>query len=161
YYGGGYYGGPYYYGGGPYYAAPPDEGEPRYYGEGGGGGGGGDCMRRFQCHEPRSGSFIRYDEERPPRPRWGVRRWRKKNPGGRPGFSVLGDISFAEFAGWEVAAVHRLRKEFVLPVCPELADGRVGLDHGVPQLGLVVPEQLFLLDLLDVDVLDRVAHVIE
>src|SRR5262249_31810069 len=61
--------------------------------------------------------------------------YEKENPGIRPGFSIfVGGNSFAEFAGREVAAVHRLREEFVLPVCPELADSRVGFDHCVPQL---------------------------
>src|ERR1017187_7328225 len=68
---------------------------------------------------------------------------------------------FAELAGREVAVVNRLREELLLAVGPELADLRIGLDHGVPELVLVVAEHLLLLDLLDVDVLDRVAHVVE
>src|SRR5262249_62114795 len=60
------------------------------------------------------------------------------------------DPSLAIFAGREIAAVDRLLEELVLAVGPELAHRRIGLDHRVPQLVLVVAEHLFLLDLLDV-----------
>src|SRR6516164_3741637 len=67
----------------------------------------------------------------------------------------------AEFAGREVPAVDRLLEELVLAELPELADVRIGLDDGVPKLLLVVAEHLLLLDLLDVDVLHRVAHLVD
>src|SRR5437588_8574029 len=70
-------------------------------------------------------------------------------------------VLFAEFARREIAAVDRLLEERLLAVLPELADVRVGLDHGVPQLLLVVTEHLLLLDLLDIDVLDRIAELVE
>src|SRR5579872_6996371 len=44
----------------------------------------------------------------------------------------------AVFAGREVAAVDRLLEELLLLVLPELADRRIGLDHRVPELVLVV-----------------------
>src|SRR5947209_7136187 len=73
-----------------------------------------------------------------------------------------GDVfSFTIFAGWEVAVVHGLGEELVLAVGPELTDLWIGLDHGVPELVLLVAEHLLLLDLLDVDVFDRVAIFIE
>src|SRR6185312_6000063 len=65
--------------------------------------------------------------------------------------------SFAELAGREVAAVDRLRQELRLVVGPELADIGIGLDHRIPELRLAVAKHLLLLDLLDVDVLDRAA----
>src|ERR1700722_11196961 len=68
---------------------------------------------------------------------------------------------FAILAGREVAAVDRLLEERILAVCPELADVRISLDHDVPELWLVVTEQLRLLDLLDVDVLYWIAHLVE
>src|SRR6185437_14102923 len=68
---------------------------------------------------------------------------------------------FAVFAGRERPAVDRLLEELVLPIGPELADVRIGLDDGVPKLGLGITEHLLFLDLLDVDVLDRVALGIE
>src|SRR3990172_1604922 len=77
----------------------------------------------------------------------------KRGPGALP--------LFAKLARREYAAVDRLRQELVLADSPELADVRVGLDHGVPELGLWIAEQLLLLDLLDVDVMHRVAHVVE
>src|SRR5262249_38327628 len=67
----------------------------------------------------------------------------------------------AVFAGREVAAVDRCLEELVLVELPELGDVRIGLDDGVPELVLVVAEHLLLLDLLDVDVLHRIAHVID
>src|SRR5437588_10695344 len=70
-------------------------------------------------------------------------------------------VLFAEFARREIAAVDRLLEERLLAVLPELADVRVGLDHGVPQLLLVVTEHLLLLDLLVIDVLDRIAELVE
>src|SRR5947207_1755926 len=94
----------------------------------------------------------------------------KRNPGRSAGVSLfqprniirnICTTSFAIFARREVAAVDRLLEERLLAVGPELADVRIGLDHRVPELVLVVAEQLLLLDLLDVDVLDRVAHVVE
>src|SRR6476619_7281667 len=88
------------------------------------------------------------------------RRMRKPRPRG-PGLLSRRWPLFAEFAGREVAAVDRLLKELVLAVSPELADVGIGLDHRVPELGLVVTEHRLLLDLLDVDVLHRVAHVVE
>src|SRR6185312_3568252 len=68
---------------------------------------------------------------------------------------------FAELAGRIVAVIDRMRQELLLALGPELVDLRIGLDHDVPQLRLVVAEHLLLLDLLDVDVLDRVTHVVE
>src|ERR1051326_1485697 len=62
---------------------------------------------------------------------------------------------FAIPARRKLPAVHRLRQELRLVVGPERADRGIGLDHRVPQLVLVVAEHLLLLDLLDVDVLDR------
>src|SRR5215469_9766023 len=67
----------------------------------------------------------------------------------------------AEFAGRVVAAVDRRLEELLLVELPELADVRIGLDDGVPELLLVVAEHLLLLDLLDVDVLHRVAHLVD
>src|SRR5438094_3962644 len=66
----------------------------------------------------------------------------------------LGPAS-AEFANREVAVVHGLLQEILGLVLPELRDGRVGVDDGVPQLAVL------LLDLADVDVLDRVAVGVE
>src|SRR5262249_14650233 len=71
------------------------------------------------------------------------------------------DPSLAIFARREIAAVDRLLEELVLAIGPELAHRRIGLDHRVPQLVLVVAEHLLLLDLLDVDVLHRVAELVE
>src|SRR5262249_40034973 len=68
---------------------------------------------------------------------------------------------FAVFARREVAAVDRLLWGRLLAVGPELADRRIGLDHRVPQFVLVVAEHLLLLDLLDVDVLHRIAELVE
>src|SRR5262249_2180490 len=68
---------------------------------------------------------------------------------------------FAELAWWEIAAVNRLLEELGLAELSKLADIRIGLDHGVPELLLVVAEHLLLLDLFDVDVLHGVASVIE
>src|SRR6266545_4476556 len=67
----------------------------------------------------------------------------------------------AEFAGREVAAVDRRLEELLLVELPELVDVRIGLNDGVPELVLVVAEHLLLLDLLDVDVLHRIAHVVD
>src|ERR1700693_6038184 len=67
---------------------------------------------------------------------------------------------FAILAGRGVAIVDRLSEKLLLAVGPELTYGRIGLDHRVPELVLVVAEHLLLFDLLDVDVLDRVAHVV-
>src|SRR5215467_1782072 len=67
----------------------------------------------------------------------------------------------AEFAGREVAAVDRRLEELVFAELPELADVRISLDDGVPKLLLVVAEHLLLLDLLDVDVLHRIAHLVD
>src|SRR5262245_52246399 len=67
----------------------------------------------------------------------------------------------AEFAGRKVPAVDRRLEELVLVELPELADVRIGLDDGVQKLLLVVAEHLLLLDLLDVDVLHRVAHLVD
>src|SRR5580658_2222667 len=72
-----------------------------------------------------------------------------------------GEFSFAVRTGREVAAINRLLQELILPIGPELADIRIGLDHGVPQLRLVIAEKRHLLDLADVDILDRVAHIVE
>src|ERR1700688_3027888 len=85
---------------------------------------------------------------------------RKKLPGpqrGAPAFCGL----LAVLAGRKVAVIDRLGEELLLAVGPELADLRIGLDHGVPELVLVVAEHLLLLDFFDVDVLDRVTHVVE
>src|SRR6202023_1712984 len=60
---------------------------------------------------------------------------------------------FTIFAGREVAAIDRLLEERVLAVSPELADGRIGLDHHVPQLIVVVAEPLRLLALLVLEIL--------
>src|SRR4051812_809388 len=88
---------------------------------------------------------------------WHLAIWRRKTPAAGPGFSHLRAklCLFAIFAGREVAAVDRLRHELRLVVCPVGADAGVGLEHRVPELVFVVAEHLFLLDLLDVDVLDR------
>src|SRR5262249_54068482 len=67
----------------------------------------------------------------------------------------------AEFAGREVPAVDRRLEELLLVELPELADVRIGLDDRVPKLFLVIAEHLLLLDLLDVDVLHRVAHLVD
>src|SRR5262249_40461217 len=67
----------------------------------------------------------------------------------------------AEFTGWEVAAVDRRLEELLLVELAELVDVRVGLDDGIPELLFVVAEHLLLLDLLDVDVLHRVAHLVD
>src|SRR5262244_600559 len=67
----------------------------------------------------------------------------------------------AVFAGREVAAVDRRLEELVLVELPELGDVRIGLDDGIPELLLVVAEHLLLLDLLDVDVLHGIAHVVD
>src|SRR5262245_54397537 len=64
-------------------------------------------------------------------------------------------ISLAVFAGWKVAIVDGLLQELVGRVFPELRDVGVGVDHGVPQLPAL------LLDLPEVDVLDRVAVTVE
>src|SRR5215471_17145317 len=69
--------------------------------------------------------------------------------------------SFAELAGRVVAVIDRMRQELFLTFGPELADLRVSLDHGVPELFLVVAEHLLLFDFLDVDVLDRFAVIVE
>src|SRR5262245_64914280 len=64
-------------------------------------------------------------------------------------------VLFAVLARREIAVVARLRSELrwvVLPICADVA---VSLDHRVPELVLVVVEHLLLLDLLDIDVLDR------
>src|SRR6185312_13279726 len=66
----------------------------------------------------------------------------------------------AVFAGREVAAIDRLLQERLLPVRPELADVGIRLDDRVPELRFRIAEHLLLLDLLDVDVLDWVAHVV-
>src|ERR1051326_5198894 len=60
----------------------------------------------------------------------------------------------------KIAAIDRLLEERGLVVLPELTDVRIGLDDRVPQLVLVEAEHLLLLDLLDIDVLDRVAHLV-
>src|SRR5215467_5147533 len=80
-------------------------------------------------------------------------------PGPATGPGIIS--SLAVFAGREVAIVDRLRKELVLAVGPELADLGIGLDHAVPEFVLVVAEHFLLLDLLDVDVFDRVTIFIE
>src|SRR5262245_57253503 len=83
--------------------------------------------------------------------------------GDRPGLKgapAYPDL-FAVLAGWEVAIIDRLSEELLLSIGPELADLGIGLDHGVPEFVLVVVEHLFLLDLLDVDVLDRITIFIE
>src|SRR5437016_6816183 len=66
----------------------------------------------------------------------------------------LGPAS-AELARREVAVVHGLLQEILGLVLPELRDGRVGVNDGVPELAVL------LLDLADVDVLDRVAMRVE
>src|SRR5439155_3510959 len=66
----------------------------------------------------------------------------------------LGSAS-AVLARREVTVVHGLLQEILGPVLPELRDGRVGLNHGVPELAAL------LLHLADVDVLDRVAIRVE
>src|SRR3954471_3790731 len=68
---------------------------------------------------------------------------------------------FAELAGRKVATVDGLLEELGLAELSELTDVRIGLDDGVPELLLVVTEHLLLLDFLDVNVLHRVASVIE
>src|ERR1051326_1316107 len=61
----------------------------------------------------------------------------------------------------KIAAIDRLLGGRGLVVLPELTDVRIGLDDRVPQLVLVVAEHPLLLDLADVDVLHRVAHLVE
>src|SRR5262249_54687607 len=78
-------------------------------------------------------------------------------PRAGPGRQAL----IAVFAGREVAAVDRRLEELVLVELPELGDVRIGLDDGIPELLLVVAEHLLLLDLLDVDVLHGIAHVVD
>src|SRR5499427_3215697 len=79
---------------------------------------------------------------------------------GRRASAALLSASFTEFARRKVAAVDRLLQELRFAKLPELTDVRVGLDHRVPELFLVVAEHLFLFDPLDVDVLHGVAHVV-
>src|SRR5262245_4739013 len=69
--------------------------------------------------------------------------------------------SLAEFAWRKVAAVDGLLEELCLAESPELADVGIGLDHGVPELLLVVAEHLLLFDPLDIDVVHGVAHVVQ
>src|SRR5262249_41539210 len=69
--------------------------------------------------------------------------------------------SLAEFAGREVAAVDGLLQELRFAELPELVGVRIGLDHRVPELLLVVAEYLLLSAPLDVDVLHGVAHIVE
>src|SRR5258705_9277995 len=64
-------------------------------------------------------------------------------------------ITSAILAGREVAVVDGLLQEFLRLVLPELRDGRVRVDDGVPELTVL------LLDLANVDVLDRVAVGVE
>src|SRR5262245_55010882 len=78
-------------------------------------------------------------------------------PDQAPALSLL----FAEFAGREVLVVDGLRQELVFSIGPELVHVRIGLDDRVPEFVLVVAEHLLLLDFLDVDVLNGVAHVVE
>src|SRR2546422_2149673 len=61
----------------------------------------------------------------------------------------------AVLARRKVPVVHGLLQEIVRLILPELRDGRIGMDDGVPELA-VLP-----LDLADVDVLDRVAVGVE
>src|SRR6266508_206828 len=61
----------------------------------------------------------------------------------------------AILAGREVAVVDRLLQELLRLVLPELRHGRVRVDDRVPELPVL------LLDLADVDVLDRVAVRVE
>src|SRR4051812_23410771 len=82
--------------------------------------------------------------------------WRTGAGAFGPGVVAL----LAELTGREILAVNRLLQEGLLAVGPELADVRVGLDDGVPELFLVVAEHLLLLDFFDVDVLDRVTHLV-
>src|SRR5205085_7830098 len=67
----------------------------------------------------------------------------------------------AEFAGREVTAVDGRLEELLLVELPELGDVWIGLDHRIPELFLVVAEHLLLFDLLDVDVLYWVAHLVD
>src|SRR5574341_1352317 len=60
--------------------------------------------------------------------------------------------SLAVFAGRIVAAVDGLLQKLLLLVLPELAHVRVGLDHRVPELVLVVAVLLLLAHDPDVDV---------
>src|SRR6266550_3217293 len=68
---------------------------------------------------------------------------------------------FAELAGRKVATVDRLLEELGFAELSELTDVRIGLDDRVPELLLVVAEHPLLLDFLDVDVLYRVASIVE
>src|SRR5215471_19962560 len=70
-------------------------------------------------------------------------------------------VLLAVLAGWIVAAIDRRRQELGLLELAELAHVRIGLDDRVPQLGIRIAKHLLLLDLLDVDVLHRIAHVVE
>jgi len=68
---------------------------------------------------------------------------------------------FAELAGRIVAAVDGRRQELSLLELAELVDVRIGLDDRIPELLVRIAEHLLLLDLLDVDVLHRIAHLVE
>src|SRR5262249_15969691 len=80
---------------------------------------------------------------------------------GAPRTPRLSIALIAELAGRKVAAVDRRLEKLVLVELAELADVGIGLDDRIPKLLLVVPEHLLLLDLLDVDVLHGVAHLVD
>src|SRR5262245_52909808 len=68
---------------------------------------------------------------------------------------------FAELTGRIIATVNGSLQELVLLELAELIDVRIGLDDDVPEFVLVEAEHFLLLDLLNVDVLHRVAHLID
>src|SRR5512134_2836948 len=76
-------------------------------------------------------------------------------------FAIQQLPSLAELARRIVAAVDGLLEEFLLLELVELAHVGVGLDHGVPQLVLVVAVLLLLSHHPDVDVVNRVPHLVE
>src|SRR5262249_52311446 len=68
---------------------------------------------------------------------------------------------FAELAGRIIPAVDGSLQKLVLLELAELIDVRIGLDDDVPELFLVEAKHFLLLDRLNVDVLHRVAHLID
>src|ERR1041384_6864836 len=85
---------------------------------------------------------------------------RGKRPGPRREAPVVAML-VAELAGRIIAAVDRRCQELGLLELAELIDVRIGLDDGVPELCVGIAEHLHLRDFLDVDVLHRVAHLVE
>src|SRR5262249_18513557 len=80
---------------------------------------------------------------------------------GHGGLKASPRALFTVLARRKIARIDRLPEERIPVVGPELADIRIGLDHRIPELVLVVAEHFLLLDFLDVDVLDRREPVVE